>query len=236
LAPDVIFHASAGGIAMLSGAVALFSRKGGRLHRTAGTVFFISMLINAASASYLGFARSQIGDIVGGLLTIYLIATAWMTVRRAEGETGLVELGAFLFATAGAAIGFFGAVQSVQNGTALLGGIPAFGFSSVVALAAALDLSVILRRGVSGRQRIARHLWRMHLGLFVAVGSFFPGQLQLFPEFIQQIRPIILLFIPAFLIIGLMIFWLIRVLFTNWYRKAEIAPSRAPSQPAKALP
>ncbi len=215
MTPEVIFHASAGGIAMLAGATALIAPKGERLHRAAGTVFFIAMLILGASGAYLGYARSETGNVIAGVLTLYLVATAWMTVKRKQGETGLFELGACVFAAVGAAIAFYGAFDSVRNGTALLGGIPAYTFATVVALCCILDLSVILRRGISGIPRLARHLWRMHLGLFIAVGSFFPGQLQFFPEFIREIRPIIVLFTPPFLVLGLMIFWLIRVRFKN---------------------
>ncbi len=61
----------------------------------------------------------------------------------------------------------------------------------------------------------------MLLGFFVAFGSFFPGQIHLFPEYIQETKPVILLFLPAFSIIALMFFWLARVLFTGWWRTAE---------------
>jgi hypothetical protein len=90
-------------------------------------------------------------------------------------------------------------------------------------MCALLDLTVILRRGIAGRQRIARHLWRMHLGYFTAVGSFFPGQLQFFPEYIQNIRPLILLFIPPFSVAGLMIFWLLYVWLTKRFAGAVAA-------------
>ena len=89
------------------------------------------------------------------------------------------------------------------------------------AVCALLDLTVILRRGLSGRQRIARHLWRMCLGFFIAAGSFFPGQLQFFPDYIQNIRPIILLFVPAFSIFAVMFVWLIIVLFTKWRERGS---------------
>ncbi len=228
MAPDVMLHFGAGITAMLSGATALIARKGERLHRAAGTVFLIAILITAATATYLSYRVGNVGFAIGGVLVIYMIMTAWMAVRRREGHTGLFELGAFLFAAAGSAAGFYFAFDSLRNGTAFMGGIPAFSFASVVGLAAAFDLSVIVRRGISGRQRIARHLWRMHLGLFAAVGSFFPGQLQFFPVFIQKVRPIILLFIPAFLVIGLMFFWLARVLFTNRFSKVDMPSNTSP--------
>jgi uncharacterized membrane protein len=228
MAPDVIFHALAGVTGIFSGATALFTRKGSRVHRTAGTVFFIAMMTAAATASYLAWRIENPGFLVGGVLIIYLLATGWVTARRRPGQAGLFEIGAFLLVATGAAASFWFAVQAQVSGTAFLGGIPAFTFSTVAALAAAADLSVILRRGLSGKQRIARHLWRTHVGLFAAVGSFFPGQLQFFPEFIQQVRPLIVLFIPSFLIIALMLFWLARVFFTGWFGKRPAAVSASP--------
>jgi len=53
---------------------------------------------------------------------------------------------------------------------------------------------MLVRGGVSGRQRVVRHLWRMCFGLFIATGSFFIGQPQVFPAFIRRTN---LLFIPG---------------------------------------
>jgi hypothetical protein len=218
MTPIVIAHISGGVIGVLAGLIALFSRKGAIVHRTAGTVFFISMMIGATSATYLAYTKAEYPNMIAGALTLYLLLTAWVTARRAENKAGLFELGAFLFAAAGAAIGTFFTYLAVQQGTAILGGIPGFIFSGVVAFCALLDLTVIARRGLAGRQRIARHLWRMHLAFFVAAGSFFPGQLHLFPDYIREIKPIIVLFLPAFSIFALMFFWLVRVLFTGWWK------------------
>jgi len=223
MTPAVMFHASAGAIGLIAGATALSAQKGDRLHRRAGTVFVVAMIVLGASGAWLGYAKGEIGNVVGGVLTLYFLATAWMAARRVDGETGLFEIGACLFAAAGAAIGFFIAIASVRDGTAFMGGIPGFGFATVVGLCGLLDLSVILRGGLNGAARIARHLWRMHLGMFIAVGSFFPGQLQFFPEFIRHIRPIILLFIPPFLVVGLMIFWLVRIRIDRRFRHGAAA-------------
>jgi hypothetical protein len=232
MAPDVIFHALAGATGIVSGAIALFTRKGGRMHRTAGTVFFIAMMTAAATAVWLAWQIGNPGFTVGGVMILYLLVTGWMAARRRPGQSGVFEIVAFLLSATGAAATFYFGIQSIQDGTALLGGIPIMTFSAVASLAAAADLSVILRRGLTGKQRIARHLWRAHVGLFAAVGSFFPGQLQFFPEFIQQVRPLILLFIPSFLIIGLMFFWLARLFFTSWFAKKPVmANAPAPAAP-----
>jgi hypothetical protein len=69
--------------------------------------------------------------------------------------------------------------------------------------------------GIAGRQRITRHLWRMCFGLFIATGSFFLGQQQVFPAFL---RGSIFLTILALLPFPLMIYWLFRVRFSKAYR------------------
>jgi hypothetical protein len=213
--PDVIFHAGAGALGLVSGAAALASRKGERVHRAAGTVFFAAMLTTAVSAIVLAIPKGEFTNAIAGVLTVYFITTSWLTVKGPERQAGAWEIIAMLCAAAGSAAAFYLAYDSVQKGTALLGGLPFYIFSVVAALCAVLDLSVILRRGLAGRQRIARHLWRMCLGFFIAVASILPGQLQFFPGFVQNIEPIILLFIPAFSVIAVMLFWLGVVLFTR---------------------
>jgi uncharacterized membrane protein len=223
ITPILITHIAGGVIAILMAMIAISTRKGSRVHRAAGNVFFLAMLTGASSAAYLGYhAKPQdLGDVVAGALTIYLVSTAWVTARRDDKQIGAFEIVAFLVVAAGAVAAYLDTSAQVAKGIALLGGVPGYIFAGVAGFAALLDLSVILRRGLAGRQRIARHLWRMLLGFFVAAGSFFPGQIHLFPEFIRETRPIILLFIPPFTIIALMFFWLARVLFTGWWRTAE---------------
>ncbi len=71
-----------------------------------------------------------------------------------------------------------------------------------------LDLNMILRGGVSGVRRLARHVWRMCTALFIASGSFFIGQQKVMPAFMHG-SPI--LFALGLAPLPLMIFWLIRV-------------------------
>lgn len=211
----VIFHVGAGALGIVAGAAALIARKGERVHRGAGTVFFAAMLTTALSAVVLALLKDELTNAIAGALTTYFITTSWLTVKRAERTADWIEVVAMLCAAAGSAAAFCLAYDSVQKGTALLGGLPFYIFSAVAALCALLDLSVILQRGLAGRQRIARHLWRMCLGFFIAVASVLPGQLQFFPEAVQSIEPVILLFIPAFSVLAVMFFWLGRVLLTR---------------------
>ena len=93
-------------------------------------------------------------------------------------------------------------------------------FAVVSALAAAADLSVIRRGGLTCVPRTARHLWRTNAALFVATGSFFFGQADVLPQVIRSsILPMVLG--PAPLV--LMVFWLVRVRLPRGLRRPATA-------------
>src|ERR1700730_4597971 len=98
--PILIFHVCAGITGLLSGAVAMSFRKGSRGHVMAGRVFVISMLGLSVAGTYMAVMKSQTGNVVGGVITLYMVITAWATIRRREGETGILDWGALLFALA----------------------------------------------------------------------------------------------------------------------------------------
>ena len=217
--PLLVLHICAATITVPSGSAALFFRKGSRLHRAAGNVFFISMLIMSASGAYMGFMKQQAINVVVGVLTFYLVATAWVAVKRKDGETGLFEFGAMLLAFAVGTAGLIFGSEAANSATGLKDGFPAvayFVFGSVALFSAAGDVRMFLRGGVSGARRIARHLWRMCFALLIAALSLFLGKQQHFPEAIRKTH---LLNVPIILIAVLMIFWLVRVQFTNAYKE-----------------
>ena len=211
-------HIGAGGVGLVSGTGALTFRKGGRAHRLAGNVFFVSMLAMSGIGTCVAPFLPQRGSIIGGAFTFYLVATAWMTVRRKAGTVGSFEIGAVVVAVAIAAAGVVFGIQASSLPSGILDGtraVPYFVFASVAALAAALDLRLVVRGGIVGAQRIARHLWRMCLALLIAAISFFLGQSQVFPAPIQDSS---ILYVPEVFILGLLIFWMFRVQLSKRYR------------------
>src|ERR1700680_1973950 len=92
--PLLPVHISAGIVGILSGTAAMAFRKGSPRHVLAGKIFVASMLIMAACAVYLAILKHEPSNIGGGILTFYLIGTAWLTARRRDGETS-----AFAWAT-----------------------------------------------------------------------------------------------------------------------------------------
>jgi hypothetical protein len=190
-------------------------RKGSHRHRVAGDVFVVSMLTMGACASYLALMKHQMNNVFGGILTFYLITTAWLAGRRRDGETNIFDWGALVMALAiGASMLTIGI--RVANGQAEpQAGVPLgmyFFMGSVPLLAAAGDIRMLARGGISGKQRLVRHLWRMCFGLFIATGSFFLGQQQVFPAWIRKTN---MLFVPAILPLVLLVFWLVRVRLTR---------------------
>ncbi len=222
----LVLHIGGGGAGLVAGTVALLSRKGARLHRTAGTVFFVAMLIMSGIGACVAPFLPQRLSAVAGALTFYLVATAWMTVRRSGGRIGRFEVGALFVALGVAAAGLTFGMQGANNPDGLIDKLPyqaGYVWAGVAGLAAAFDLKVILHRGISGAQRIARHLWRMCFALLIAATSFFLGQPKCMPAFLAG-SPI--LFVPEIAVAALMIFWLLRVRLLGLSRRNAVAAQR----------
>lgn len=220
LSPILLLHILAGTTGVLSGFVAVFLRKGSRRHRIAGNVFFIAMLALGGSGAYMAVLKSQVPNVLGGVLTCYMVATAWMTARRREGEPGIFDWVALLTILAVAAIEWTLGLEAISSPTGMKYGYsawPYFIFGSVALLAATGDVRMLVRRGISGTQRTARHLWRMCFALFVASASVFLARSHLFPALLQKTGALVLL---SFLPLILMVFWLIRI------RIARASPKR----------
>jgi hypothetical protein len=219
-----VLHIGAGAIGLASGTVAAFARKGGYLHRRAGTVFVVSLLVMATFAAYLAVAvPDQLVNLFIGTFVFYLVATAWMTAHRTAGASGPAEKIALLVSVCLCAPF---AILSFQLATGLAplfdSAVPfkgpvlvaIYGFTLLLILAAIGDARVVLAGGISGVPRISRHLWRMCLGLTLATGSAFTNGFARFLPGPYHVPPIF--FLPQFLPLGLLVFWMIRVRFTGW--------------------
>lgn len=227
--PLLLLHIGSGTLGMLSGFVAVALRKGSRRHGLVGDVFVIAMLALGATGAALAIMKSEPGNTLGGILTVYLVATAWITARRKDAVPGIFDWGALLVIAAVAAFEVTYGAEAATSQTGLKYGYPPgpyFFMGSVAVLATVGDLRMLMRRGVSGTQRIARHLWRMCFALFIAAASIFLARQQLFPPFMRKTG---MLFLLSFLPLILMLFWLIRLRFAKAYRRSELTASRLES-------
>jgi uncharacterized membrane protein len=202
-------HIASGIAALIGGTGAMIFRKGSDRHRLYGNIFVVSMLALGISAAILAFAYThETGNFIGGIFTVYLVGTAWMTARRHERKAGPIEWAGLGFIVILAAVMLWGGIRAIlteaNNGGPAIAGF----FLGFIALFCAIGDIRVMARGICGAPRIARHLWRMCFALFIASGSFFLGRIRIFPHLIRELYiPWIFAFLPLFLLI----FWLIRV-------------------------
>jgi hypothetical protein len=224
-------HVSAGLTGIGSGFAAVLLKKGGRRHQVAGTVFFVSMLIMSAIGAVVSPMLSDRVSSAMGMLTFYMVATGWMTVQRRTGRVGRFEVAA---AAAVLGVGLYMLVLGRIGQTSPRGLVDgtqpfaiAYAFGTLALLAASLDLRMILRGGVAGPQRLARHLWRMCLALFVASGSLFLGQPQVFPAPLRNSPLLIGLSVAP---LAFLIFWMIRVRLKRPILPRALSPTLQPAE------
>jgi hypothetical protein len=222
--PAVMVHAAMGLLGLLAGTAAMVLRKGSRPHALAGRVFVGGMLLMSSSAAAIAFFDEQ-GETINrmmGLLTFYLVGTGWLTARRKSGTGPIDRIASYsAWAIAAALWGYGSRVAGSSSGSE--GGVPAavfFVFAAVAALAANGDRRMVARGGVTGTARIVRHLWRMCAALFIAAGSFFLGQPQVFPDWLRNDAG--LRAIPVLLVLAALAYWLIRVRFPHAYKAGSL--------------
>jgi hypothetical protein len=231
ISPVLALHICGGTHGFLSGCVAVSLRKGSRSHAVAGDVFVISMLTLASTGMFLALIKSQPPNLLGGALTFYLVASSWVTARHRPGETGILDWLGLLFGLAVVAAEYTLAVQAAQSPTRHKYGYPPFAFAifgSIALIAVAGDVRMLVHGGVSGTQRLVRHLWRMNFAWFIAAGSIFLARPHLFPVIMRKTGALVFL---SFLPLIMLIFWLIRVRFTNVFKK-NAPPYRTVENPA----
>jgi len=224
----LLVHAVAAGLGLVLGSVALYAAKGATLHRKSGLLFVFAILTMSLTGAGMAAVTGNVGNVVAGLLTAYLVITALITVRPSTAGLRRLEVGAMLMALA---LGMtcvtlgFQALAS-PNGTRF--GIPFvvfFMFGTVALLAGIGDIRMIRSEGLRGVHRLTRHLWRMCYALWIATASFFLGPrarvAKVLPE--PLLNPA-LLALPVVLVLVVMFYWLWRVRIRRTLRGIVSAP------------
>jgi hypothetical protein len=219
-------HIGAGAISLVTGMIAGFARKGGAVHRRAGTIFVASMLVMALFAAYLAVVvPDQLVNVFISSLVAYLVLTGWMTVRRPMGNTGRAEkLGLAVALILWAPFAILSFQLAVGLPPLFVSAVPFEGpvlvaiytFAIILGLAVIGDARLVLAGGISGPRRIVRHLWRMCFALVLATGSAFTNG---FSRLLPGPQHVPLAFhLPKLIPFGLLVFWFVRVRFTRWYQ------------------
>jgi multisubunit Na+/H+ antiporter MnhB subunit len=208
-------HILTGTLGLLGGYVALYSAKGGAVHRRSGMLFVYAMLVMAVAGMTIAVVRDKAPDInlPAGLITSYMVITSLITVRppavESDGRRWL-DVGAMLVALGvGTTMLVFG-IEAIANGGKRNGfpAFPYFLFATFGLLGAAGDLRMLRTGALQGRPRLARHLWRMSVALFIAALSF---SVQLAKFIPKPYRIQGLLMLPVLAVVVTMFYWLWRV-------------------------
>jgi hypothetical protein len=205
-------HFAAGLVSIVAGTIALSVAKGGRLHKQSGLVFTWAMVVLGLTAAGIGTYENRPGQVAAGLVAAYLVFSAMTTVKPLPGIGQRVNVALMVLAFAYAVASLYGGVSEWLDPTVKVVGrprvVPPLVIGTVMLLAAIGDLRAIRAGGLRGSRRLARHLWRMCFGLFVATGSFFLGQMKFIPE---PVRIVPLLLVLGFAPILFLFYWMWRV-------------------------
>jgi uncharacterized membrane protein len=226
-------HIVAGATAIIAGFVALFAPKGAHRHRRSGMVFVFAMLTMAGSGAVMAALQPNRGNVMGGLLTFYMVSTAILTTRRTVDRIRWLDGAALLLGLLTATAGLTFGLSAMRSATGTLDGYSPplyFVFGGVALLASLGDVRMFFQ-GVPGKRRIVRHLWRMCLAMFIATASFFLGQAKVMPE---AIRIVPMLAIPVLVVVIVMVYWLARVRFGR--PRLVLAPLSPVGRPALESP
>lgn len=207
-AASLVVHITAGSLAILAGYVAIFAAKGSDRHRRSGMLFAYAMIVMGMTGTAIAIFRDIPGSIAGGPVAAYFAITAVTTVRPIDRRLDKLMV---VVALATTAMSFTLVVNALSQGRSTIDGVPIamiLFFAVVTLLSAISDVRLMRGAAIAKPSRIARHLWRMCFAFWIATGSFFLGQMDEFPAWLQ--RPG-LMAIPAMLPLVLMVYWLWRI-------------------------
>jgi hypothetical protein len=205
-------HFGGGLVSIIAGTIALSVAKGGRLHKQSGLIFTWAMVVLGLTAAGIGLYEKIPSQVFAGLFAAYLVFSAMTAVKPLPGIGRRVDIALMVLAFASAVAGLYGGVTEWLDPTVEVVGrprvVPPLVIGTVILLAAIGDLRAIRAGGLRGSRRLARHLWRMCFGLFIATGSFFLGQMNFVPA---PMRIVPLLLVLAFAPILFLVYWMWRV-------------------------
>ena len=207
-AASLAVHIAAGSLGVLAGYIAIFAAKGAALHRRSGMVFVYAMIVMGMAATVVAIFRNIESLVLSGPLVSYFVITAVTAVRPIDRR---LDTGMFIIALTLAVLGYIRAGNELAHGRYVVNGVPvamSLLMTSVTMVGALADIRLLRGAVLVGRSRVARHLWRMCWAFWIATGSFFFGQMDEFPVWLQKPA---LMAIPALTPLVLMIYWLWRI-------------------------
>jgi uncharacterized membrane protein len=190
--PELILHIAAGGVSLLAGTLAVSSRKGGKIHRLAGKVFYLAMLLVVASALFISLKTNNTFLFCIGIFSLYQNVSGRRVLRNKTMRPKLVD---FLITLLGLSNGAF----MIYTGNIVLmvfGGISVF-----LALSDIRTFSAVL----SGKSLPPSAWLRKHIGMML--GAYIATITAFLVVNITNVEPAWLIWLaPTFILIPIMLY------------------------------
>jgi len=205
-------HTPAGTIVWVTAVFAMFAKKGSALHRKAGSCFTVSMIVMLVSGIAAAYLKNSIDDIMLGVIVMYTVFTAWLAAHHKKNETGLLEVTALIWI-----VGFAITALLISMGWREVEAPFAYLIWSGLAILCALgDIRNLYHSGLSGTQRIIRHVWRIGFSLIWAALAFTDKIVKMMGanlKSMQEEQLILIVAIPTMLILITILYWITKILF-----------------------
>ena len=224
-------------LGLLSGAIALWVAKGGRLHRASGKVFVYAIVAMCATAVAGAVIKGQAVNVMAGSMTAYLAFTGVSTVRPSSPASRNRDIALMLVALALGLATFAGAIVAVASPSGKLFGLPSFPFFlfGLLGVSGAIGDFKTMRAGIlRGAPRLSRHLWRMCMAMFITVVSFFSVRARVAAILPAPFTTPAARALPVLLVLVTMFYWLWRVRFRRSFAErwpGSVLRQTGPLQP-----
>ena len=193
-----ILHIIVGSCALLAGPIAMFNQNGGKLHRTAGNIYFWSMMFIVVSSIYMSIVKANEFLLMIGLFTFYLTATGVRALKLKKlhlGQKAMMIDWAILVITAISGLALFAwgcyVIFIMKNNF----GIVAIVFSYVMIRGVLRDYNRFTVPPKEKNHWLFVHIGNM-IGAYIATfTAFLVNNVHFEPEFIVWLTPTVL-FLP----------------------------------------
>lgn len=210
-----LIHFPTGTVALLAAIAAFYYAKGSPQHIRAGRIFTVSMLIMLFSGGVAGWLKRSPDDVLMAALVMYSVFTAWLTVHRRAGKTGVLEYLALAYLLLWLLV-----TLAIDPAWVLVRDPKFYTIMPTFAAGFAAGDVYNLVRGFGPRQRLARHIWRICFSQIWAAMAFGDKVIKMMDSSHEEMPYV--LFGPGVVVLCVMFYWLFRI-----YRK--------PGRPAQVL-
>ncbi len=197
----LLIHIAAGFCSLVAGIIATLSKVlniSHAWHIYSGRIFVLGMIIIFFTAIPLAFFKVNVFLSLIAIFSAYLALSGWLYAKNRSGRVRkidwLLASSMFLISFIMITYGFTVYVLAHDNSiTLLVFGLIGLGLSSH-------DIKILRSGGITGVQRIARHLTMMLAGLIAATTAFTVTNFTFTPMFVLWL-------LPTFIITPMIIVW-----------------------------